>query len=200
MSYSKYGLSSIEASSADHDKGIIKGPDGSYYKIDGFSREKNDGLDTDKGAVFKSSLEADGRAAGFDPTTFNTATDVENALAAIGAPTPEKGPAATGPVAVSPELAEAKARVQQWDEDIYSGKHTAKLYDMDYRPGVGESFLDKYKKRLGTKTTDGLYVNDSFQKAMDTSMTKDTLNSSRTRNIADSAELARSGNDKREFR
>ena len=80
MSFEKYGLTATDASSADHDKGIVRGPDGSFYKIDGFKRNQKEGLDKDAGGVFKSSLEADGRAAGFDPTTFNTATDVENAL------------------------------------------------------------------------------------------------------------------------
>ena len=200
MSYGKYGLSQTDASSSDHDKGIVRGPDGNYYQIDGFKREKNEGLDTDKGGVFSSSLEDDGRAAGFNPTSFNTATDVENALQAIGAPQEEKAPAPTGPVAVSPELAHAKARVQQYEEDVLSGKYTADLYDMDWTPGGENSFLERYKSKLGTKTKDGLYVNESFQKAMDQGMTKDTLNSSRSRNIADSAELARSGDDEREYR
>ena len=200
MSYGKYGLSQSDASSADHDKGIVAGPDGKYYSIDGFKREQNDGLDTDQGDVFKSSLEADGRDAGFDPTTFNTATDVEQALQAIGSPEPEKTPQPTGPVAVSPELAHAKARVQQYEQEVMDGTYTARLYDMNYRPGGEDNFLNRYKSKLGTKTKDGMYINNSFQNALDAGMTKETLNSSRTRNISDSAELAKTGNDERDFR
>ena len=80
MSYAKYGLTATDASKANHDKGIVQAPDGSFYQIDGFKRQKNDGLDTDKGTAFSSSLEADAAKHGYSASSFNTATDVENAL------------------------------------------------------------------------------------------------------------------------
>ena len=52
MSYSQYGLTAVDASAADHDKGIVAAPDGSFYKIDGFKRDQKEGLDEDAGAAF----------------------------------------------------------------------------------------------------------------------------------------------------
>lgn len=134
---------------------------------------------------------------GGDADSWSTINDVDTAVDWLTQSESKSEPARTGPVAVSPELAEAKARVQQWEEDIMSGAYTSKLYDMDYTPGGENSFLNRYKSKMGTKTKDGLYVNDSFQKAMDESMTKGSLNSARTSNVADSAELAISGDDQR---
>ena len=73
---------------------------------------KNDGLDKDAGAAFSGSLAADAKAAGFDPSNFNTAGDVQNAIKAIGggAEPEEEGPAwddAEEWQALSDEIAEA---------------------------------------------------------------------------------------------
>ena len=59
MSYEKYGLTATDASSADHDKGIVQAPDGSFYQIDGFKRNQKEGLDNDGGKAFSGSLESD---------------------------------------------------------------------------------------------------------------------------------------------
>ena len=151
MSYEQYGLTATDASSADHDKGVIAGPDGNFYQIDGFKRNQKEGLDKDAGGVFSSSLEEDGRAAGFDPTTFNTATDVENALAAIGGG--EAEPVAPGPAfddakngkPLSDEVVAAKERAQAWIDsdgggDVFGTGKGAAVQNFDlgkddpYRP------------------------------------------------------------------
>jgi len=121
MSYSQYGLTAVDASAADHDKGIVAAPDGSFYQIDGFKRNQKDGLDKDKGAAFSGQLQADSAAAGWNPSTFNTATDVENALKHLdgsgSAPSENKGfhePSAD--LEMSKELSDAKERAQAWIE------------------------------------------------------------------------------------
>lgn len=199
--YAKYGLTQTNASESNLDKGIVKGPDGKFYSIDGFKHGQKDGLDKDKGKTFGTSLEADGRAAGFDPSTFNTAGDVQNALNAIGAPkAPEEAPY-MGPKELSPELAHAQARVQQHEEDIVSGKYTADLYDQNYRPDGAQSFLNRYKEKLGERLDNGNYVEKDYQQ--DTSAQKEaTTNSSKVAsgandNSVDTAFYARTGSDNR---
>jgi hypothetical protein len=127
MSYSQYGLTAIDAEGADHEKGIVAAPDGKFYKIDGFKRNQKEGLDEDKGAAFDGKLQADSAAAGWDPSTFNTATDVENALKHLdgGGPTPEnKGyHHPDGELEMSAKLREAKERAQNWtDSNGYAGQ------------------------------------------------------------------------------
>ena len=127
MSYSQYGLTSVSAEGSDHDKGIVAGPDGKFYKIDGFKRNQQEGLDEDAGAAFGGSLAADAKAKGYDPTTFNTATDVENALRHLdgggGAPSENKGfHEPSEELEMSKKLSDAKERAQNWVErDGYGG-------------------------------------------------------------------------------
>ena len=52
---------------------IVAGPDGKFYQINDFKHGQEDGLDKDGGAAFSGSLAADAKAAGFDPSNFNTA-------------------------------------------------------------------------------------------------------------------------------
>ena len=88
MDYSQYGLTQVDAKSSDHDKGSVAAPDGTCYKIDGFKREQKEGLDTDQGAFAVSFRLLCQRW--LEPSTFNTATDVENALKYLEEPEPEK--------------------------------------------------------------------------------------------------------------
>jgi len=123
MSYSQYGLTAVSAESADHDKGIVSGPDGKFYKIDGFKRNQKEGLDEDAGSAFDGKLKADSAAAGWNPSTFNTATDVENALKHLSgsAPTDNKGfHEPSKDLEMSKKLSDAKERVQNWiEKDSY---------------------------------------------------------------------------------
>lgn len=201
MSYSKYGLTKINASSANHKKGIIQAPDGSYYQIDNFVDGKSEGLDNYKGKVFNSSLEADGRAAGFDPTTFNTPSDVENALKAISGENSSNTPTSK-PTEYSPQLAHAKARVQQHEEDIVTGKYTSDLYDMDYRPDGAQSFLNRYKEKLGTQLENGNYHEKLYSENVNEKRHQATTNSSKVAsgandNSVDASYYARTGQDNR---
>ena len=106
-----------------------------------------------------------------------------------------------GPKELSPELAHAQARVQQHEEDIVSGKYTADLYDQNYRPDGAQSFLNRYKEKLGERLDNGNYVEKDYQQ--DTSAQKEaTTNSSKVAsgandNSVDTAFYARTGSDNR---
>ena len=154
MSYEKYGLTEINASSSNHEKGIVKGPDGQYYKIDNFKREQKEDIDTDQGDVFKSSLYKD---SGADFTNFNTATDVENALGLLGTQTEEKNYGGDQDnIELSPRLATARARAAQYEEDRVSGQAMKDLYDSRNNPAEG--FVERYKKKLGKQLKNGNYL------------------------------------------
>ena len=122
MSYEKYGLTATNATSSDYKKGIVKAPDGNYYQIDGFKSQGEDegGIDQNDGKVFSSSLEADARAASdtYDPTTFNTANDVENALRNLGGvdEAPEEDDT---PYVPSEQIKQARERVKNWEEKLW---------------------------------------------------------------------------------
>ena len=192
MSYAKYGLTATDASSADHDKGIVAAPDGKFYKIDGFKREQKDDLDTDQGAAFKSSLQADAKAANseYDPTTFNTATDVENALRQLDSGEKEEEAAPLKDVELSPRLATARARAAQYEEDRVSGQLAKDLYDSDNHSAQG--FLDRYKIKLGERLENGNY------RSADASATNSSKVASGENDVSmDAAEFSRTGKDNR---
>ena len=148
MSYAKYGLTATDASSSDYDKGIVKGPDGNYYQIDGFKRNQEEGVDTDAGKVFNSSLQKD---SGKNFTNFNTAKDVESALAGL-----DSGTTKSKPTEYSPRLATARARALQYEEDLVSGQQAADLWNSAENPASG--FLDRYKLKLGKRLENGNYL------------------------------------------
>ena len=143
MSYEKYGLTAVDAGGADLDKGIVAGPNGKFYQIDDFKHGQEDGLDKDQGAAFSGSLAADAKAAGFDPSNFNTAGDVQNAINAIGGgggEAEDTGPAwddAKNGKPLSDEIAEAKERAKAWTDsglggNVYGTGAGAKVNDVDY--------------------------------------------------------------------
>ena len=155
MSYEKYGLTKIDAKGADHSKGVVAGPDGSFYKIDGFKSkgENEGGIDQNDGKVFSSSLESD---AGVDYTNFNTPQDVENALRELGSPKSEAKPISADYDEMSPEYAEAKARTEQYKEDSLSGRTSRAIFEN----GAGNdtsTFLERYRLKLGERLANGNY-------------------------------------------
>mgnify|MGYP001303042286 FL=1 len=191
MSYAQYGLTATDAKSADHDKGIVKAPDGSFYQIDGFKREQNDDLDTDQGKVFSSALQADAKSANdaYDPSTFNTATDVENALRQLDGggeteATPDKN------IKLSPRLATARARAAQFEEDRVSGQMSKDLYDSDNHSAEG--FLERYKLKLGERLENGNFLTP------DASATNSSKVGSGENDVSlDASEYSRTGKDNR---
>ena len=191
MSYAKYGLTATNASSADHDKGIVAGPDGKFYKIDGFKREQKDDLDTDQGAAFKSSLQADAKAANsaYDPTTFNTATDIENALRQLDGGE-KKEEVKEGPTELSSRLATARARAAQYEEDRVSGQLAKDLYDPDSHSAQG--FLDRYKMKLGERLENG-----NYRPADASSTNPSKVASGENESSLDVAKFSRTGKDNR---
>ena len=151
----KYGLSVSDATKSDHDAGIVQGPSGNFYSIDGFERQQREGIDTDQGAVFSSSLEKD---SGVDYTNFNTATDVEGALMELGKGSTAPPPTTTEPeqITYSPRLAHARARNAQYEEDRVSGQLYRDLYDTSNDPA--NTFLNRYKLKLGERLENGYYA------------------------------------------
>ena len=132
MDYSQYGLTSTNASKADHDKGIVKAPDGSFYQIEGFKRNQKEGLDNDGGKAFSGSLESDAAKGGYSPTTFNTATDVENALRHLEAPSEESTPQQFGDsfneYTFSPQVQGAIERAASYRDRAWSGQQSQDIF------------------------------------------------------------------------
>ena len=191
MSYAKYGLTATNASGANLDKGIVEGPDGKFYQIDGFKHGQEDGLDKDQATkAFDGALEAAGREGGFDPSNFNTAGDVQNALQALKAPEEEKE-VPLKDVELSERLATARARASQYEEDRVSGQAAKDLYDPENNSAQG--FLDRYKLKLGERLENGNY------KTPDHSSTNSSKVGSGENDVSlDTSEFARTGKDNRE--
>ena len=151
MSYEQYGLTPVDASGSDHNKGIVGDGTGKFYQIEGFKHGQKDGLDKDKGGTFSTNLKADAAKAGFTPSNFNTAGDVENAITALSGGEQASASASTPeePYTPSEEITEAKERVKAWntgkfDNDIYGTGEGAAVRDVD----LGEK--DPYKVK-GTR-------------------------------------------------
>ena len=191
MDYGQYGLTKTNASSANHDKGVVQAPDGSFYQIDGFKRNKKDGLDTDAGKAFDGTLEADSAKGGWTPSNFNTATDVENALKYLDGGGEEEADKPDVPVELSERLATAKARASQFEEDRVSGQFAKDLYDSDNNPSQG--FLDRYKLKLGERLENGRYRDPDH-----TSTNSSKVASGQNDVSVDAAEFSRTGKDNRE--
>ena len=153
---------------------------------------KKEGLDEDAGAAFKSSLQADAKAANsaYDPSTFNTATDVENALRQLDGGG-EKDAAPLKEVELSPRLATARARVAQYEEDRVSGQAAKDLYDSGNNPAEG--FLERYKMRLGERLENGNYREGNS----DQSTNPSKVASGENQNSINTAEFSRTGKDNR---
>ena len=152
----KYGLTKTSASKADLDKGIVEGPGGSFYKIDGFKHGQEDGLDQDKAtSAFDGALEAAGRKAGFDPSTFNTAGDVQNAINAIGegAAPKEEGDRT---YKLSETAAKAKAYTAAYEDEFLpnAGDYMIKN-DQDVRSDFMNAYKLNLAKNLKPVTPDG---------------------------------------------
>ena len=190
MSYAQYGLTATDASSANHDKGIVQAPDGSFYQIEGFKRNQKEGLDNDGGKAFDGTLEADSAKAGWNPSTFNTATDVENALKHLEGGGEEEAEAPLKDVELSPRLATARARASQYEEDRVSGQAAKDLYDPDNHSAQG--FLDRYKLKLGERLENGNY------RTPDHSSTNSSKVGSGENDVSvDASEFSRTGKDNR---
>ena len=148
----KYGLAKSKAQAANLDKGIVEGPGGNFYEIQGFKHGQEDGLDKDKGKSFSTSLAADAKAAGFDPSNFNTAGDVQNAINAIGGASKAEESTDPGFDNLSPEAAKAFAYTDIF-EDRADGllKHTmtdVRFGDQETQDAAAQEFADGYKMKI----------------------------------------------------
>ena len=141
----KYGLTKTSASAADHDKGIVAHGSG-FYQIEGFGHGQEDKLDKDKGQVFGSSLQSDAKAkdSTYDPSSFNTAGDVENALRRI-----DGGTTVAAKPKEAPELSQtakkAVAYTKAFEDFTQSGGY------VDQEMGnlkARDSFMNDYKLNL----------------------------------------------------
>lgn len=109
------------------------------------------------------------------------------------------------PYAKSPELAHAEARIKTHEEDVWSGKYSSDLYDMDYKPhAAATNFLDRYRMNLGSKLADGLYEDPQDRERYNTEVTRQrartnpsNVGSGENEQSLDAALYARSGSDNR---
>ena len=88
---------------------------------------RHEGIDTDQGKVFGSSLEKD---SGVDYSNFNTATDVEGALQELGGGGDDGG-GPTEAIVHSKEIQTAKERVKNWEDAVQSGKQSEEIFGGD---------------------------------------------------------------------
>ena len=156
---SKYGLTKTDASAIDKDKGIVSHGD-TFYQIEGFQHGQEDRLDQDKGKVFSSSLAADAAAKGFNPTTFNTAGDVQNAINTLDAGVEEA--ADPDPVELSERAAKGLAGVESYETFMRGvgksgyGNETDLIFGSpDEQKAANQSFADTYKANLKKHLTPG---------------------------------------------
>ena len=145
---SKYGLTKTSASAADHDKGIVAHGSG-FYQIQGFGHGQEDKLDKDKGKTFSSSLEADAKAidSTYDPSTFNTAGDVENALRRIESGGGGSTTTKDEKVQLSKRAGEALAGVETYQ---------------DWRAGTGKSGFGNETDLIFGSSKEQLAANQKF--------------------------------------
>ena len=135
-----YGLTSVDGGSeAD---GVISDGQGNYYKINNFERQQGEGLDTDQGDVFSSSLQKD---SGLNVTSFNTINDVQNAVKALSG-TKTKPDA---PIEHSPQIQEAKERVQTFEREAWDGIQSEDIYG-----GGNRSLYEGYSDDGGKQQKD----------------------------------------------
>lgn len=73
----------------------------------------------------------------------------------MGGKAESSGPAEKPQYEMSPEYAEAKARVQQYTEDVTSGRTAKELFG---EAPDKTSFLDRYKLKLGERLPNGNYL------------------------------------------
>ena len=141
-------------------------------------------------------------AAGFDVKAIDMdGDDFTHSNIAIK-PKEGGGEKPSGPVAMSPRLAHAQARVKQHEEDIVSGKYTTDLYDQNYRPDGAQSFLNRYKDKLGKQLDNGNYLEADYSQDLSDKKKQATTNSSRVAsgandNSLDTGYYARTGADNR---
>ena len=72
------------------------------------------------------------------------------------------------PVSVSPKLATARARVQQYEEDVLSGK--TPFGKKSFEENDGPSFLERYKLKLGEQDDKGNYMDKDEKSRYDEQM------------------------------
>lgn len=152
-----YGLIPTD-SEANPEKGLVKDAQGNVYQIEGFDRQQNDGLDTDQGTVFGSSLYADAQAAdsNYDPTNFNTGSDVQNALQVISrgfAPyNDEEDDFSYTP---SEEISNATQNIDQYENDILSGATSERIFgDTAGKKQAAQQYMSSLNQQTGPSRDD----------------------------------------------
>ena len=155
-----YGLIPSDKN-ANPEKGLVADAQGNVYQIEGFDRQQKDGLDTDQGDVFDSSLYADAQAADsdYDPTNFNTGTDVQNALQVISrsfAPYEEEEET-QAPYEPSEEIAQATNNIDQYEADILSGATSERIFgDTAGKKKAAQNYMASLNQQTGP-TRDQLF-------------------------------------------
>ena len=94
------------------------------------------------------------------------------------------------PVELSPRLANARARVAQYEADRVSGQAAKDLYNSEDNPAEG--FMERYKLRLGEKLANGYYLEGD-----DHSVNSSKVASGQNDVSLDAAEFSKTGRDNR---
>jgi len=154
-----YGLTPTDKS-GHPDDGIVKDAQGNYYTIDNFDRQQRDGLDTDQGNVFDSSLEDDARAVeggGFDPTTYNTGSDVQWALQTISRAFDPYNEDEEDDFTYTPseEIASATQNIDQYEADILSGATSERIFgDTAGKKRAAQAYMSSLNQQTGPSRDD----------------------------------------------
>jgi len=133
----QYGLTQVDGGTKED--GVVQSGS-NYYKVNNFERQSKEGLDTDQGDVFGSSLESD---SGKSFTNFNTINDVQGAIQAMEGNAPKE----KAPVQYSPELQAAHSRVNDWVERNHSGELSSDIFDAGYKEPISRGGYDSAGKQ-----------------------------------------------------
>ena len=151
---SKYALKKVDKGGSLDDGFVTVGDQN--YQIQDYQRQQKEGLDTDQGKTFGTSLEADAKAAGKTFTTFNTSSDIQGALNAITKEKSEEAPTSMDPVQLSKPAAQALAGTDTYEDFMRSGSQTDLIFGgAEGREAANQQFADQYKLNLQRHLTPG---------------------------------------------
>lgn len=169
----EFGLETVDESKA-YSEGSSTGTKqtgalGTYMTKDDYNRLKNSDKVWKAYAAVNGKDAAEKKREGGD-MSLNTLDSLMDKLS-IDKPKEEAAPEPTPskPVQVerSPEFAHAKARVQQYTDDVTSGRTGKELFG---KAPDSTSFLDRYKLRLGERLENGNYLSKKAETSKDSSI------------------------------
>ena len=138
---SKYALKRVEGGSEED--GVVN-VGGDYFQVQGFERQQQEGLDTDKGKTFGTSLQADAGELGKEYSSFNTINDIQGALNAVSGQSK-----AAEPTQLSQPAATALAGTKTYEDFRRSGLETDLIFGgAEGREKANQAYADNYRLNL----------------------------------------------------